>query len=131
LIVHLLPLIGKWLFSPFQWLVFGIIDSMKTATQSLSNQQVARLQALLIKKDALLKENAIEIKNLQEQNQYLLEQFRLAQHNRFGKSSEVNLDQGELFNEAEQLVDEEALSEQSQDKETTRNKPKRQGKIKL
>jgi len=120
LIGNLLPLIGKWLFSPFQWLVFGIIDRMKTATQSLSNQ-VDTLQALLVEKES-------EIKSLQEQNQYLLEQFRLAQHNRFGKSSEVNLDQGELFNEAEQLVDEEALSEQNQDKENTsktQSKPKR------
>ncbi len=60
---------------------------MKTATQSLSNQ-VDTLQALLVEKES-------EIKNLQEKNQYLLEQFRLAQHKQFGKSSEANLDQGE------------------------------------
>ena len=52
----------------------------------------------------------------------------MAQHKQFGKSSEANLTQGELFNEAEQLIDEEIPSEQSQDNETTsktRNKPKR------
>lgn len=65
---------------------------------------------------------------LQEKNQYLLEQFRLAQHKQFGKSSEANLAQGELFNEAEQLIDEDLSSENSQDKETinrTRKQPKR------
>lgn len=76
----------------------------------------------------MLKENATEIKSLQEINQYLLEQFRLARHRQFGKSSEANIAQGELFNEAEQLIDEEAPSEQSQNKESTsniRSKPKR------
>jgi len=65
---------------------------------------------------------------LQERNQYLLEQFRLAQHHRFGKSSEVSSNQGELFNEAEQLIDEKTPSEKNQDKERinkTSNKPKR------
>ena len=90
---------------------------MNKATQSLSNN-VKKLQALLVEKDW-------EIKNLQEKNQYLLEQFRLAQHKQFGKSSEANLNQGELFNEAEQLIDEDVPSEQSQDKESTRKQPKR------
>ena len=92
---------------------------MKTATKSLSNQ-VDILQALLVEKES-------EIKNLQEKNQYLLEQFRLAQHHRFGKSSEASSTQGELFNEAEQLIDEETEA-QSQDETRTsepRKKPKR------
>jgi len=50
LIGNLLPLIGKWLFSPSQWIVFGIIDRMKTVTQSHSNQ-VDMLQALLVEKE--------------------------------------------------------------------------------
>ena len=61
---------------------------------------------------------------LQSENQYLLEQFRLAQQKQFGKSSEVSPDQGELFNEAEQLVDEPIESEE-QKISYTRNKPKR------
>jgi len=93
------------------------MTDMNKATQSLSNN-VKKLQALLVEKDW-------EIKNLQEKNQYLLEQFRLAQHKQFGKSSEANLNQGELFNEAEQLIDEDVPSEQSQDKESTRKQPKR------
>ena len=100
---------------------------MKTANQSLSNQ-VKTLHSLLLGKDDLLQEKDIEIKNLQEKNQYLLEQFRLAQHKQFGKSTEANLDQGELFNEAEQLIDEAIASEKSQNKENTSktlNQPKR------
>lgn len=89
---------------------------METVKKSFLNS-VKKLQALLVKKD-------LEIKSLQERNQYLLEQFRIAQQKQFGKSSEAHAGQGELFNEAEQLVDEAAEPE----KETisyTRNKPKR------
>jgi transposase len=45
-----------------------------------------------------------------------------------GKSSGAHPDQGELFNKAEQLIDEEATPEKNQDKESTSetgNKPKR------
>lgn len=56
--------------------------------------------------------------------QRLLEQFRLAQHHRFGKSSEVSPEQASLFNKAEEECD----KDESADVETvtyTRNKPKR------
>ena len=56
--------------------------------------------------------------------QRLLEQFRLAQHHRFGKSSEVSPEQASLFNEAEEECD----KDEPADVETvtyTRNKPKR------
>lgn len=36
--------------------------------------------------------------------QYLEEQFRIAQQRQFGKSTEGHPGQGELFNEAEELV---------------------------
>ena len=39
-----------------------------------------------------------------ERNQYLLEQFRLAQQKQFGKSAEGFVGQGELFNEAEEVT---------------------------
>ncbi|MCP4411231.1 MAG: hypothetical protein GY808_01460 [Gammaproteobacteria bacterium] len=77
-------------------------------------------------KELLLSErqtSAEKIKELEAQNQYLLEQFRLAQQKQFGKSSEENKAQGDLFNQAEQLTDEVVAPE----KETvnyTRNKPK-------
>jgi transposase len=63
---------------------------------------------------------------LQHENQYLLEQFKIAQQKQFGKSSEKDSGQFELFNEAEQLIDEEVAK--NEDKEIinyTRNKPKR------
>lgn len=63
---------------------------------------------------------------------FLEEQFRLAQHQRFGKSSEkTDKDapvQGNLFNEAETLIDENEKVDEDADKEQisyTRNKPKR------
>jgi len=56
---------------------------------------------------------------------YLLEQFRLAQHQHFGKSSEACPGQGELFNEAEVELDTLTETEQ-QDISYSRNKPKRQ-----
>lgn len=92
---------------------------MNKATQLLSND-VKKLQALLVEKDS-------EIKALQEKNQYLLEQFRLAQQKQFGKSSEKDSGQGELFNEVEQIIDEEEAI-QVEDKEVT-NEPRKQPKI--
>ena len=43
--------------------------------------------------------------------QYLEEQFRIAQHKQFGKSTEGHPGQGELFNEAEELVVETEIAE--------------------
>jgi len=64
---------------------------------------------------------------LQAKNQHLLEQFRLAQQARFGKSSEVHAGQGELFNEVEQLIDEVVVEEQDAPQHKTKKKqPKRQ-----
>ncbi|VAW46387.1 Mobile element protein, partial [hydrothermal vent metagenome] len=75
----------------------------------------------------LLHEKELEIKKLQEQNQHLLEQFRLAQQARFGKKSEVHAGQGELFNEVEQLIDEAVIEEQDAPQHKTKKKqPKRQ-----
>lgn len=48
------------------------------------------------------------ILELQTQNEYLMEQFRLARQKRFGASSEVSPGQNDLFNEAEQTADEGA-----------------------
>ena len=54
---------------------------------------------------------------------YLLEQFRLAQQKQFGKSAEGFAGQGELFNEAEELV--ESVETEQETVSYTRNKPKR------
>lgn len=97
---------------------------MKTTTKSLSNE-LKKLQVLIARKDVLLEEKDSEIQKLQAKNQYLLEQFRLAQKKQFGKGTEAHAGQGELFNEAEQIVDEAAAAEKETIRDT-RNKPKRQ-----
>jgi len=56
-------------------------------------------------------------------NQYLEEQFRLAQQKQFGKSSEGFVGQGELFNEAEDIA--ETVEDEKQDIRYSRSKPKR------
>jgi len=43
----------------------------------------------------------------EDKYQRLLEQFKLSQHNRFGKSSEARPEQGQLFNEAEACLESE------------------------
>ena len=55
--------------------------------------------------------------------QYLEEQFRIAQHKQFGKSTEGHPGQGELFNEAEELVVEAETAEETIS--YTRKKPTR------
>ncbi len=84
---------------------------MTKYTQSLPDD-IALLQQLLLKQQALLesKDSQLEAKDsqiseLNQSYQTLLEQFRLAQHHRFGRSSEASKYQGELFNEAEDLAD--------------------------
>ena len=93
---------------------------MKSSTKPLPTD-VKKLQVLLVEKE-------LEIQKLQEKNLYLLEQFRLAQHVRFGRSSEVQAGQGELFNEAESIVDDildEAIVPEKETQRTPRKKPKR------
>lgn len=72
-------------------------------------QRIAELEKQLAVKDAKIA--------------YLEEQFRLAQQKRFGASSEAHPGQGELFNEAEELVETSEPEKQSISYE--RNKPVR------
>jgi len=46
-----------------------------------------------------------QVKNLTAEKHYLIEQFRLAQQQPFGASSESHPAQGDLFNEAEAELD--------------------------
>ena len=65
-----------------------------------------------------------QVKNLMAEKQLLIEQFRLAQQQRFGASSETNPAQGDLFNEAEVTLDDiEADDEVST--VTVKKKPQR------
>ena len=70
-----------------------------------------------------LAEQAAIIARQQGRLDYLEEQFRLAQHKAFGRSSETYPGQGELFNEPEQLIEE--AQPEKEDISYTRNKPKR------
>ncbi|MGJ8694603.1 MAG: IS66 family transposase [Thalassotalea sp.] len=60
--------------------------------------EVQRLQKLLAEKEALIAKQAARL-------MFLEEQFRLAQQQRFGASSEGHPAQGDLFNEAEAELD--------------------------
>ena len=46
-----------------------------------------------------------QVKNLTAEKHHLIEQFRLAQQQRFGTNSESHPAQGDLFNEAEAALD--------------------------
>ncbi len=89
---------------------------MKTQPDNLPND-IDELKQLLVSERQ--KRQALEAKY-----QYLQEQFLLARHRQFGQNSEAHTGQGDLFNEAEQVLDEPVETE----KESigyTRNKPKR------
>ena len=58
-------------------------------------------------------------------NQFLEEQFRLAQQKQFGASSEGYPGQGELFNEAEELAEQSEVEPEQENISYARNKPKR------
>ncbi len=92
---------------------------MKEAPKTLPTD-VTALQELVV---ALRAQND----DLVAKNQRLSEMFRLAQQKRFGKSSEAYPGQRELFNEAEELVEQTV----DVDEETitySRHKPKREKK---
>ena len=82
---------------------------MKKAPNTLPTD-VAALQEMVLK---LREQNQA----LNAKNQRLTEMFRLAQQKRFGKSSDSFPGQGELFNEAEEIV-EQADKPEADDSET-------------
>jgi len=96
-------------------------DNTETLKNLLLSERVLSQQ-----KDHYLEQKDNEISQLKQQYQQILEQFRLAQDKRFGKSSEASPDQFGLFNEAEQLDESIITDEASPETVTyTRNKPKR------
>jgi len=64
-----------------------------------------------------------QVKNLTEEKQHLIEQFRLAQQQRFGASSESHPAQGDLFNEAEVELEEPAEEATQASATTLKKKP--------
>ena len=75
-------------------------------------------QSRIAELEALLEEKRARIA-------YLEEQFRVAQHKQFGKSTEGHPGQGELFNEAEELVVETETETAEEAISYTRKKPTR------
>lgn len=94
---------------------------MTTTTNSLPDNPAA-LKALLIKQreenvEQLKKNHALQKENhkLQVKVNDLLESLRLEHHRKYGKSSEKSPGQQELFDEAEQLTDENAPQDEASD----------------
>ena len=105
---------------------------MKTALAHLIHDPeklqgiILELQQQLAANETALKQKESRITQLEQNYQYLLEQFRLAQQRQFGKSSESAPDQLGLFNEAEQIQEEADKAGSEQETITCRrNKPKR------
>jgi len=99
---------------------------MKTASEQAleDNKQLRKMNAELQRTVEMLTQ---DIQTKETKIQWLIEQFRLAQHQRFGRSSESHPSQGDLFNEAE-ILEDEAGNDKDQTTETitySRKKPKR------
>lgn len=90
---------------------------MKLSADNLPND-IDLLKQLLLEtlaaKDSTIELKNTEIAELKQSVQRLLEQFRQAQQQRFGASSESHDYQGELFNEVEVTVDKPPISHDSQ-----------------
>jgi len=99
-------------------------DTLPQDTKTLQDI-VLDLQFKLSEKDSDLVNKDLEITSLKQQYQNILEQFRLAQQKQFGKSSEANIAQLLLFNEAEQIAEEDLGSVEEETVSYTRRKPKR------
>ena len=100
-------------------------ETLPDNTETLKNLLVAE-RVISQQKDDCLEQKDAEISQLKQQYQQILEQWRLSQDKRFGKSSEVSVDQFGLFNEVEQLDEETDDEPAVQETVTyTRNKPKR------
>jgi transposase len=95
----------------------GKISQMKSAAEPLPSDP-RQLRDMVLSLQA-------ELAEAHQDYQQLLEQFRLAQQHRFGKSSEASPDQLGLFNEAEAEAGEERSEPGRECITYTRNKPKR------
>jgi transposase len=99
---------------------------MQTASETLPNNVDSLKELVLIERELSAQKDA-EIENLKLRYQSILEQFRLAQHQQYGKSSEVSIDQLALFNEAEQIAEMDTIEAATPKTiHYTRNQPKRQ-----
>ena len=109
----------------------GIIKAMKKTENQLPTD-VKTLQELLLEAQSLLQEKELLITKKEAQINTLLEQLKLARYQRFAPSSEKQSpQQGELFDEAEQIITTEPIEEDSEvadESETEAKKPKKKKK---
>ena len=86
---------------------------MKTTNKQLLKEN-QNLQELLLEAQSLLEEKELLLTQKDAKISTLLEQLKLARHQTFSPTSEKqSLQQGELFDEAEQIVTSEANEEES------------------
>jgi transposase len=97
---------------------------MQVASEQLPDD-LQTLKDLLISERETSALKDAQIDQLKQQYQQILEQFRLAQQQQFGRSSEASTDQLGLFNEAEQTLTEDTVDTEQETLTYTRNKPKR------
>ena len=98
---------------------------MQTASKSLPDNPL-QLKEMLLSERIISAQRGAEIVRLKQQYQHMLEQFRASQQRQFGQSSESSPNQAELFDEAEQTLDE--LADNSPEKAVAghiRQSPKR------
>lgn len=98
---------------------------MKSAPEQ-APEGIDSLRKTIAELRAKIDQQAADIQSKENRIQWLIEQFRLAQHRQFGRSSEAHPDQGDLFNEAEQLADETVADEEPATVSYQRRQPKRQ-----
>lgn len=93
----------------------------------LLKKMLLEQQHMLTEKDQQIAKKDTEITQWQSRYQHVLEQWQLARQRAFGKSSEVMPGQGELFDEPQSLLEEEAeLKTAEKAVVQTRKQPKRQ-----
>jgi len=107
----------------------GIIHAMKKTLNDLPDD-IDLLKKLLLEQAEQLSEKDEQIDHWKAGYERLLQQWRLAQHRQFGKSSEKSPGQGELFDEAEAVVAEEETSNEADSSSekndaSMRHRPKR------
>jgi transposase len=97
--------------------IFSIMYAMKTTNKQLLKEN-KNLQELLLEAQSLLEEKELLLTQKDAKISTLLEQLKLARHQTFSPTSEKQSpQQGELFDEAEQIVTDEANEEESTVKE--------------
>lgn len=86
---------------------------MITASKQ-SPEDIHSLKKMIVELQRTIETQAADIQVKDTKIQWLIEQFQLARHQRFGRRSESHPEQGDLFNEVEQLDDEPAAAEEDE-----------------